>query len=143
MKPITLYGHHAGPNPKKVIMVLEELEIPYEIKLLEFPEMKQPAYESINPNGRFLRFTTQTRKSSYGSPEQSSNIWSQSTTQREKSASNLTAPSSTKQSNGSISKHRARAHISARQCGSKFTTRSRFSLLLIDTSTKFAACRGS
>ncbi|KAH2754869.1 hypothetical protein KXV52_006437 [Aspergillus fumigatus] len=52
MKPITLYGHHAGPNPKKVIMVLEELEIPYEIKLLEFPEMKQPAYESINPNGR-------------------------------------------------------------------------------------------
>lgn len=52
MKPILLYGHHAGPNPKKVIMVLEELKIPYEVKLLEFPEMKQPTYEKINPNGR-------------------------------------------------------------------------------------------
>ncbi|KAJ5504568.1 hypothetical protein N7463_007442 [Penicillium fimorum] len=47
-----LYGHHAGPNPTKVVMVLEELKIPYEIKLLEFPEMKQPAYEKVNPNGR-------------------------------------------------------------------------------------------
>lgn len=52
MKPITLYGHKAGPNPKKVVLVLEELKIPYEIKLLEFPDMKQPAYEKINPNGR-------------------------------------------------------------------------------------------
>jgi glutathione S-transferase len=52
MKPIVLYGHHAGPNPKKVVMVLEELNIPYKIKLLQFPEMKQPAYEKINPNGR-------------------------------------------------------------------------------------------
>ncbi|KAK4868235.1 hypothetical protein LT330_007433 [Penicillium expansum] len=52
MQSIILYGHRAGPNPKKVVMVLEELKIPYEIKLLEFPEMKQPAYESINPNGR-------------------------------------------------------------------------------------------
>lgn len=52
MKSILLYGHHAGPNPKKVVMVLEELKIPYEIKLLEFPEMKKPAYENINPNGR-------------------------------------------------------------------------------------------
>ena len=52
MKPITLYGHRAGPNPEKVVMVLEELRIPYEIKLLEFPEMKQPAYEKLYPNGR-------------------------------------------------------------------------------------------
>ncbi|QKX57119.1 uncharacterized protein TRUGW13939_04227 [Talaromyces rugulosus] len=52
MQSIILYGHHTGANPKKVVMVLEELQIPYEIKLLEFPEMKQPAYEKINPNGR-------------------------------------------------------------------------------------------
>jgi glutathione S-transferase len=51
MRPIVLYSHHAGPNPKKVIMVLEELKVPYEVKLLEFPEMKQAAYEKINPNG--------------------------------------------------------------------------------------------
>ncbi|CAI7587185.1 unnamed protein product [Penicillium crustosum] len=57
MQPIILYGHHAGPNPKKVVMVLEELKIPYEIKLLEFPEMKQPAYEKINPNGRVPAIT--------------------------------------------------------------------------------------
>lgn len=52
IKPIVLYGHHAGPNPKKVVMVLEELKVPYESKLLEFPEMKQATYEKINPNGR-------------------------------------------------------------------------------------------
>ena len=52
MKPIVLYSHNAGPNPKKVVMVLEELSLPYETKLLEFPEMKQPTYESVNPNGR-------------------------------------------------------------------------------------------
>lgn len=57
MQPIVLYGHHAGPNPKKVVMVLEELKLPYEIKLLEFPEMKQPAYEKINPNGRVPAIT--------------------------------------------------------------------------------------
>jgi glutathione S-transferase len=33
-------------------MILAELKLPYEIRLLEFPEMKQPAYERINPNGR-------------------------------------------------------------------------------------------
>lgn len=43
MKPISLYGHHTRPNPKKVVMVLDELRISYEIKLLEFPEMEQPA----------------------------------------------------------------------------------------------------
>lgn len=33
-------------------MVLEELNVPYEIKNIEFPEMKQPPYEKININGR-------------------------------------------------------------------------------------------
>lgn len=52
LKPITLWGHTAGPNPWKVAMVLEELNVPYETKILEFPEMKQPAFEKININGR-------------------------------------------------------------------------------------------
>ncbi|KAL0257752.1 hypothetical protein SLS55_006915 [Diplodia seriata] len=52
LKPIVLYSHATGPNPWKVAIILEELKIPYETKFLEFPEMKQDPYESINPNGR-------------------------------------------------------------------------------------------
>lgn len=52
LKPITLYGHVGGPNPWKVAMVAEELGVPYDFKILEFPEMKKEPYEKINPNGR-------------------------------------------------------------------------------------------
>lgn len=52
LKPIVLYGHGPGPNPWKVVMVLEELNIPYENKIVDFPDMKKEPYESINPNGR-------------------------------------------------------------------------------------------
>ncbi|KAG4437564.1 hypothetical protein IFR05_006951 [Cadophora sp. M221] len=51
-KPITLYGHTSGPNPWKVAIVLEELNIPYEHKLLEFPDLKKPPFEKICVNGR-------------------------------------------------------------------------------------------
>lgn len=49
LKPITLYGHKAGPNPWKVAIILEELGIPYEQK---FPEVKGEEFARINPNGR-------------------------------------------------------------------------------------------
>ncbi|KAJ5183127.1 Glutathione transferase [Penicillium capsulatum] len=52
LKPITVYGHGPGPNPWKVVMVLEELNIPYEFKTVEFADMKKEPFESINPNGR-------------------------------------------------------------------------------------------
>ncbi|KAL2067934.1 hypothetical protein VTL71DRAFT_16032 [Oculimacula yallundae] len=52
LKPITLWGYESGPNSWKVAIILEELKIPYIIKMLEFPEMKKEPYESINPNGR-------------------------------------------------------------------------------------------
>ncbi|KAJ5482478.1 hypothetical protein N7475_001290 [Penicillium sp. IBT 31633x] len=52
LKPITVYGHGSGPNPWKVIMVLEELNIPYVLKIVGFPDMKKEPFESINPNGR-------------------------------------------------------------------------------------------
>jgi glutathione S-transferase len=52
MQPLILYSHRAGPNPKKVRMILEELSICYQVKVLEFPEMKKPPFLSINPNGR-------------------------------------------------------------------------------------------
>ncbi|KAI0490131.1 thioredoxin-like protein [Xylaria cf. heliscus] len=52
LKPITVWGHTIGPNPLKVRMVLEELGLPYDFKLIEFEEMKQEAFLKVNPNGR-------------------------------------------------------------------------------------------
>jgi glutathione S-transferase len=52
LKSITVYNHPNGPNPWKVILILEELGIPYESKFLQFPEMKQPAFEAVCVNGR-------------------------------------------------------------------------------------------
>ena len=52
LKPITLWGHDSGPNAWKVAMILEELNLPYTHKMIEFPDMKKEPYESINPNGR-------------------------------------------------------------------------------------------
>lgn len=33
-------------------MLLEELNVPYTIKMVDFPDMKKEPFESINPNGR-------------------------------------------------------------------------------------------
>jgi glutathione S-transferase len=52
LKPITLWGHDSGPNAWKVAMILEELNVPYTYKIIEFPDMKKEPYESSNPNGR-------------------------------------------------------------------------------------------
>lgn len=52
LKPITLWGHDSGPNAWKVAMILEALNVPYTHKMIEFPDMKKEAYESLNPNGR-------------------------------------------------------------------------------------------
>ncbi|KAL2060942.1 hypothetical protein VTL71DRAFT_8994 [Oculimacula yallundae] len=51
-KPITLYGHATGPNPWKVAIILEELKIPYDQKLMDMGDMKKPPFEKINVNGR-------------------------------------------------------------------------------------------
>jgi glutathione S-transferase len=49
----TLYAH-AGPNPWKVAMVLEELGLSYKIIIVntEAGEHKKPPYTNLNPNGR-------------------------------------------------------------------------------------------
>jgi glutathione S-transferase len=52
LKPITLWGHDSGPNAWKVAMILEELNVPYDFKMISFPDMKKEQYEKINPNGR-------------------------------------------------------------------------------------------
>lgn len=51
LKPLKPYGV-AGPNPPKVIMLLEELGLPYEAVETGFDELKKPAFLAINPNGR-------------------------------------------------------------------------------------------
>lgn len=50
IKPITVYVHGRGPNPKKVTIYLEELGIPYEAIAVKDP--KSESFTKINPNGR-------------------------------------------------------------------------------------------
>ncbi|KAK0934282.1 hypothetical protein LTR29_014138 [Friedmanniomyces endolithicus] len=52
MKPIKLYSHAGGPNPWKVAIFLNELDLPYETEFMQFPDLKKEPFESINPNGR-------------------------------------------------------------------------------------------
>lgn len=52
LKPIKIYGGSFGPNPFKVSIILGELGLPVEEIPTDFTEIKTPAYEAINPNGR-------------------------------------------------------------------------------------------
>lgn len=52
MKPIILYSHQYGPNPWKVALILEELDLAYETKFVDFTAVKKEPYLSLNPNGR-------------------------------------------------------------------------------------------
>lgn len=51
IKPIKVYGE-GGANPPKVVMILEELGLPYENIEVPYSEIKNPEYLKINPNGR-------------------------------------------------------------------------------------------
>ncbi|KAK3196792.1 hypothetical protein K4F52_000136 [Lecanicillium sp. MT-2017a] len=50
VKPIDIYNHARGPNPKKLVMILEELGVPY--NLIDITGPKDPSFLKINPNGR-------------------------------------------------------------------------------------------
>ncbi|RHZ69915.1 hypothetical protein CDV55_107948 [Aspergillus turcosus] len=52
LKPIILWGHVMGPNPLKVVFILEHLGIPYEHKFVPLDEIKKEPFVNINPNGR-------------------------------------------------------------------------------------------
>lgn len=52
MLPITLWSHPIGPNPWKVATIMEELDIPYNTKIINFGAAKEEPFLSINPNGR-------------------------------------------------------------------------------------------
>ncbi|KAL8855668.1 MAG: hypothetical protein Q9178_007679 [Gyalolechia marmorata] len=56
MKPLILHGHHTGPNPYKVQLVLENLNLPYEYKLWVLGDgkksVKSAEFLQVNENGR-------------------------------------------------------------------------------------------
>jgi glutathione S-transferase len=52
IKPIHLYSHAGGPNPWKVVIILEELSIPFTTEFVDFKEIHTPKFEQYNPNGR-------------------------------------------------------------------------------------------
>lgn len=52
LKPIKLYWRNQVPNPSKVLIVLEELNLPYESSWVELDGLKQKPYTDVNPNGR-------------------------------------------------------------------------------------------
>ncbi|KAI2864480.1 hypothetical protein CBS12448_2973 [Aspergillus niger] len=52
LQPIKLYGGSFGPNPFKVSIILHELGLPVEEIPTDFTQIKTPAYEALNPNGR-------------------------------------------------------------------------------------------
>jgi glutathione S-transferase len=51
IKPIKVWGK-GGPNPPKVAIILEELDLPYETVAIPLSDIKKPEYLAINPNGR-------------------------------------------------------------------------------------------
>ena len=51
LKPIRLWGH-AGPNPPKPAIIMEELGVPYDITEISLADIKKQPFTSINPNGR-------------------------------------------------------------------------------------------
>ncbi|KAL9096085.1 MAG: hypothetical protein Q9165_001607 [Trypethelium subeluteriae] len=52
VQPIEIWGHKTAPNPWKVRIILDELDLPYTVHDLEFPEAKSESYLKICPNGR-------------------------------------------------------------------------------------------
>lgn len=56
LKPLVLHAHHTGPNPYKVAIALEKLDLAYTVKLWDFSAssagVKGAEFTAINPNGR-------------------------------------------------------------------------------------------
>lgn len=52
MQPVILYSHPYGPNPWKVAIILEELNLPYETRFVSFQDVKKEPFIKLNPNGR-------------------------------------------------------------------------------------------
>jgi glutathione S-transferase len=50
--PLEIWAHWGAPNPWKVCMVFEALNLPYTLRYLEFSEVKNEEYLLLTPNGR-------------------------------------------------------------------------------------------
>ena len=46
-KPITLYTGHPGPNPFKVVLILQELGLSYEEHTIAQKDLHTPVYEKV------------------------------------------------------------------------------------------------
>ena len=51
IRPIQVWGD-AGPNPRKVAIILAELDLPHETISIPVEDVKKPDFLAINPNGR-------------------------------------------------------------------------------------------
>ncbi|KAI0187293.1 glutathione S-transferase-like protein [Xylaria flabelliformis] len=51
LKPLKVYGVY-GPNPSKVIVVIEELGLQWEDQGVGIGDVKKPHFVAVNPNGR-------------------------------------------------------------------------------------------
>ena len=52
LQSLLLYGHRKLVNPVKIAIILRTLDVPFEWRILDFPDMKQQPYLDLNPNGR-------------------------------------------------------------------------------------------
>jgi len=52
VQPIILHGGPGGPNPVKVAIILEELNVPYTSVIHPYNTLHTPTFEKYNPNGR-------------------------------------------------------------------------------------------
>ncbi|KAK7990316.1 hypothetical protein PG990_014596 [Apiospora arundinis] len=80
-KPIQVWMAPPGPNPWKVIVILEELKVPYEIQSIRFENIKKKPFVDLNPNGR-PSWTPMLTIWSFGSREPSSSTSSSSMTDK-------------------------------------------------------------
>jgi len=51
-QPLRVWMAPPGPNPWKVVIILEELNVPYEIVSFSFGDVKKKPFIDLNPNGR-------------------------------------------------------------------------------------------
>lgn len=52
LKPLVLWGVEHGPNPWKVAFALDELQLPYELRMIDFADVKKSPYVDLCLNGR-------------------------------------------------------------------------------------------